>query len=140
MIPRKLMVHTDVIVEHLTGDRSPSTLRRAAGRALCYTTVLQAAEVMALARTPSELRAVEECLGALKILGINARQAPGYGRLLARYPRLAPADLLAASVAIDAGLPVLTERPGCFSGVRGLTIVRGRALRTAGPSAGSHAV
>lgn len=140
MTPRKLMVHTDVIVEHLAGDRSPSTLRRAAGTALCYTTVLQAAEVLALARTPSELHAVEECLGVLKILGINARQAPRYGRLLARHPRLAPADLLAAAVAIDAGLPVLTDRPGCFRGIRGLTIVRGRALRTAGPSAGSHSV
>jgi predicted nucleic acid-binding protein len=125
-MPPKLLVHTDVIADHLTTGRGPSLLRRAAGSALCYTTVLQAASLFAMARTTAEQRAVEECLGAFKILGINARQARAYGRLLARHPRLDPADVLAAALCLDARLPLLTGRPGLFRGIRGLRLVSGR--------------
>jgi len=124
----KLVVDTDLLIEHLVGERHPSPLRRAARHHLCYTTVVQAGALFAVARTATETQAVEDCLGVVKILGINAKLAAAQGRLRARHPRLDPSDAWTAALCLESRLPLLTGRPGRFRGIRGLAVMTRRSM------------
>ena len=106
----KIVIHTDVFLEHLCGDRHPSALREAMGRYFCYTTVFQAIELFGLARSERERRSVEDALSAMKLLGLNARSAPRYGELLSGRSRVDRWNLLIAGLCIESGLPLLTDR------------------------------
>jgi len=120
---RKLVVHSDVLLDHLCGAKSPSTLRQAMGMFFCYTTVFQAIELFEAMRGPRERKAARDVLSAMKILGLNAKNAPSYGRLFAAHPGLASLDLLVAGLCIDSRLPLLTGRGKDFRGIRGLAVI-----------------
>ena len=131
MNPAKLIVHTDVLLDHLQGDDHPSILRMAMEEFFCYTTVFQAVELFAAMRTPAARRAAEGAMAAMKILGLNPRRAPMYGTLFAAHPRKRGTDLLVAGMCLDSDLPLLTAREGDFRGIRGLNIVAPRTLAAA---------
>ena len=124
----KIVVHTDVFLNHLYGDRHPSVLRQAMGLFFCYTTVFQAIELFAAARTPRERNAAEDAMSALKLLGLNPKNAMGYGDLFAAHPRLQPAALLVAGLCIESRLPLLSDRGKDFKGIRGLTVIPTRRI------------
>ena len=65
----KLVVHSDVLLDHLRGADHPSILRRTMGLFFCYTTVFQAIEVFAGMRTAVERRWAEDAMSAMKLLG-----------------------------------------------------------------------
>ena len=125
----KVVVHTDVFLEHLTCSRPPSALRSAMGRAFCYTTVFHAMQLFAMAESPTERRAVEDAMAAMKVLGINARSAPLYGKLLAGRNTGRPLNVLIGGLCLESGLPILTDRPGDFNGIRGVRCVPTRMFR-----------
>jgi predicted nucleic acid-binding protein len=95
----------------------------------CYTTVFQAVEVFALLRSPREREAAERAMAAMKILGLNPKNAMQYGDLFANHRRLRSMHLLAAGLCLDSRLPLLTDRRKDFAGIRRLVIVPTRALR-----------
>ena len=130
----KLVVHTDVLLDHLRGVDHPSVLRRAMGLFFCYTTVFQAVELFAGMRTTKERKAAEDAMSAMKLLGLNPKNAPLYGRLFAAHPGRRPMDLLVSGLCIESGLPLLTGRRKEFAGIRGLRLVSPRMI-TAGRSA-----
>lgn len=122
---RKVIVHTDILVDYLLHARSAEhLLRRAMRKLFCYTTVFNAMELFSLARTAAETEAVASSMSAMKILGLNARSAKSYGRLLSKGPALPRMNALIAGLALESRLPVLTGLPGEFRGVRGLTLLR----------------
>ena len=121
-VPR-IVVHTDLFLAHLCGDDHPSILRQAISKFFCYATVFQAIEMFALARTKKELMAVEDSLAAVKLLGLNPKNAKKYGELMALKPRRDRWDLLIAGLCVESRLPLLTARWRDFAGVRGLQIV-----------------
>jgi predicted nucleic acid-binding protein len=125
----KIVVHTDVVTDHLlqTG-RSLSVLRLAMQKFFCYTTVFNAIELFSIARTPGEVRAVEQVLSAMKILGLNARSAPRHGALLGRGSRLPRMNALVAGMCLETRLPILTGHPREFSGVHALVVIQARAV------------
>ena len=118
----KIVVHSDIIRDHVSGLASPSVLRRASALFFCYTTVFQAIELFSGARGERERRALEDAMSALKILGLNARNAPRYGRLFATQ-RGKPLTLLAAGICVESRLPILTAKPADFRGIPGLLVV-----------------
>jgi len=124
----KIVVHTDVIVDHLQGARSPSVLRKAMGKFFCYTTVFNAIELFSLARTEREIDAVEDALAAMKVLGLNARSAKRYGALVAQGKNTDRWIALIAGLCLESRLPVLTDRKKEFSAFRGLVIVPSRMI------------
>jgi len=67
VIGAKIVVHTDVILEHLYGTRRPSVLRSAMGMYFCYTTVFQAVEVFAVLRTERERQAAVDAISSPRI-------------------------------------------------------------------------
>ena len=119
----RLVVDADVILEHLRSTGGPSVLRRAAAAVFCYTTVFHAVEVFAEMRTPRQREAAADAMAAMKILGMNPKNAPRYADLIIRHPRLRSVDLLAAGLCLDGGMPLLTGRPGNFRNIRGLVVV-----------------
>jgi predicted nucleic acid-binding protein len=130
----KLVVHTDVLLDHLRGGDHPSVLRKAMALFFCYTTVFQAIELFAGMRTAEERRAAEDAMSAMKLLGLNPKNAPLYGSLFAAYPGRRPMDLLVSGLCIESRLPLLTGRRKEFAGIRGLRLISPRVI-SAGKSA-----
>jgi predicted nucleic acid-binding protein len=122
--PPKIVIHTDVLLDFLLHTGSDeSTLRKATGKFFCYTTVFNAIELFSVARTDEERKAVEYAMSAMKILGLNAKNAKKYGGLLACDVRLPRMNTLVAGICLESRLPVLTSRPDEFRGVKELTVV-----------------
>jgi predicted nucleic acid-binding protein len=124
----KIVVHTDVLLDHLRGDTKPSLLRKAMNLFFCYTTVFQAMELFALAESQRERRVMEDAMSAMKILGMNPKNAALYGRLLAMSPRADGLAVLTAGLCIESHLPLLTDSVKEFKGIAGLKIVPARLL------------
>ena len=123
MSTRKVVIHTDVLLAHVCGTAEPSALRLAMGQYFCYATVFHAIELFALARTDRERKAVEDTLSAMKILGLNARGARRYSKLLARRKGSDRWTVLIAGLCMESGLPLMTGRKAEFREFRGLKVI-----------------
>lgn len=128
MSPAKIVVHTDVLLDHLRSAERPSVLRRAMGAYFCYTTVFQAVELFAEMRTPAERKAAADAMAAMKLLGLNPKNAMRYGSLFAAHRGRRELNLLVAGLCIESGLPLLTGRRREFAGIRGLAILSPRDI------------
>ncbi len=129
MRPRRIVVGTDVVLEHLRGTRRPSVLRRAMSLYFCYATVFTAIELFEGARTARERQAVRDAMAAMKILGLNPRNAPLHAALFKKHRNRRQIDLLVAGLCIESGLPLLTGRTEEFGTIRGLTVMAPDDLR-----------
>jgi predicted nucleic acid-binding protein len=128
----KLVVHTDVILDHLCGESHPSAMRLAAGKFFCYATVFQAIELFSYARTEGDRKAVEDVMAAIKLLGLNPRNARRYGDLLRSAPRSDTFAMLTAGLCLESRLPLLTGRKKDFVRMRGVMIVSPAMIRQPG--------
>lgn len=124
-------MHTDVFLDHLASPEGarPSVLRVAMSKFFCYATVFQAMELFADAGTVDEENAVEDAMAAMKVLGVNPKNAKSYGSLLAKNQSRAALDLLTAGLCIESRLPILTNRRGDFRNIAGLVIVPTKLVR-----------
>jgi predicted nucleic acid-binding protein len=123
-----VVIHTDVFLDHLSGDRAPSILRRAMSRHFCYTTVFQAIELFSIARSERELRLVKDAMATVKLLGLNARTARKYGEMISEDRKRNRWNILIAGLCLESKLPLLTNRGKEFAGLRGLRIVPANSL------------
>ena len=124
MTPPKIVVHTDVLIDFsVHKNKDESALRRAMWKFFCYTTVFNAIELFSVAQTEKERKAVEHTMSAMKILGLNAKNAKRYGALLANGIELPRMNVLVAGICLESRLPVLTSQPREFRGVKELVIV-----------------
>lgn len=92
----------------------------------CYTTVFNAAELFAAARTHSEGMAVENALHAMKILGLNGKSAKNIAPLL-RTSRTEMAGLI-AGICSESRLPIVTMRPERYAGIRKIEVIHAESL------------
>jgi len=130
MSASKIVVHTDVFMEYLLHDgEQESVLRLAMQKFFCYTTIFNAIELFSLARSESERRAVEQSMSAMKILGVNAKSAKYYGKLIADGLKLPRMNSMIAGMCLESKLPLLTGQPKEFSGVKQLRIVPSGAVK-----------
>ncbi len=125
MIARKIVVDTDLILEHLIHREGPSHLRIVMSRCFCYTTAFNAIEAFSIARTEKEIRAVDEAMSALKVLGLNSKSAKVVGGIFSRTasPRKGDLPLLIAGVCLESKLPIVTMNPKRFSGIKELQVI-----------------
>lgn len=123
MSPSKVVVHTDIILAHVYGDRRPSVLRKAMSQFFCYTTVFNAIELFAGAGSEHERKTIEDALSAMKVLGLNPKNAKRHADLFRTHARKDPLNLLVAGLCLESKLPLLTGKRGEFSGIQGLRIV-----------------
>jgi len=72
----KYLLDSDILVDYLTSlDNMDSHLIKLMQRGICYTTVLNAAELLASCKNKDEEKLVRNVLGSLKVLGLNSRYA-----------------------------------------------------------------
>ncbi len=72
----KFLIDTDIIVSHLTlKSNEPSDLIKLMQTGICFTTVINAVELLSAAEGESQLEVVRNLLNAFKVLGINSRYA-----------------------------------------------------------------
>jgi len=111
----KAVLDTGLFEAHLeAAPGKPTALRDALREWFCYTTVFNAMELFGRARTARQRRAVEDVLSAVKILGMNGRNAGRFARIAGTGGgRIDPAALV-AGICIEAHLPLVTDRPGDY--------------------------
>ena len=119
----KIAVDADVLLAHSRGAASPSVLRQTLGKFFCYTTVFSAIEAFAACRTGSEIDAVTDTMAAMKVLGLNPKNARMYAGMLSGARSDATLHVLAAGLCIESRLPLLTGRVRNFRRFAGLHLV-----------------
>ena len=131
MSTRRVVLDTGLFDEHLrTPAGNGTALRLALREWFCYTTVFNAMELFDAARGPRDVRAMEEVLSSVKILGMNGRNAGKFARVAGGGGRGFDRAALVAGICIEAHLPLVTRRPGAYR--------RHGALRTLPPPGEGH--
>ena len=126
---KRVAVDSDIILDHLDGKASPSVLRQLMRLFFCYTTVFQAAEVLSRARTSLELHAMEDAMGAMKLLGVNARGAPRYAELLRKSRSPDRWTVMVAGLCLESRLPLVSGRVREYRRFGGLLLIPPRLIR-----------
>ena len=70
----KYLLDTDILVDYVTAN-DMNYLINLMQKAICFTTVLNAAELLAACKNDEEQSAVRNVLDAIKVLGLNSRYA-----------------------------------------------------------------
>src|SRR5438105_5020712 len=97
------LVETDVLAAFLTARGGQ--LREALARAVCYTTVMSAIELLRAASGDAERAAVMRVLGIVRVLGIPAKGA----RQSAEFASATLRESLVLGLALASHMAVLTE-------------------------------
>ena len=70
----KYLLDTDILVDYVT-ENDMNYLVNLMQKGICFTTVLNAAELLAACKNDEEHSAVRNVLDAIKVLGLNSRYA-----------------------------------------------------------------
>ena len=125
----KLVVHSDIILEYLLHrDKRTPVLRLVMMKFFCYTTVFDAIELFSVAKTAEERRSIEDVMSAMKILGLNAKNAKRYGDLVPAYRSLSTMQILVAGICLESKLSLLTSKWNIFRNVKGLNVIPSSAV------------
>ena len=116
----KIVIDSDIILDHLTTSDSVSILRRLMAQYFCYTTVFNAVELFAGAHGLRERNAVENAMSAMKVLGISPKNAKNIAVV---YRNNASVSGLIAGIAVESGLPIVTMHPSRFRKVKALSVI-----------------
>lgn len=135
-----VLVESDVLVEFLT-TRGQTLLHDALRVVPCFTTVVNAAELLGAAGNDMEVQNVRAALSGLRVLGLSARYALAMGEAArearARGAALSVRDAIIVGTAIDARLPVLTRsKAEVFRTVPGVRVVTPEEIAGLAPQTG----
>lgn len=103
------LIETDILIEHLLhkNERTNSYLELAMTSGICFTTVLNSAELYFAAHDDNERKSVDTLLKALKILGLNSRYSLNISEFFNKVATTR--DALICSVAKNNKLVILTN-------------------------------
>ena len=126
--PVKYLVETDVILAHLMSDKNDtqSHLLGLMKSGICYTTVVNAAELLFIAKSENEKSAITDVLTAFKILGLNSRYSLSVNEFKDKVKSVR--DALIAVVAQYNNLPVVTGNSKRYSRTN-LNIIHPKEIR-----------
>ena len=119
----KAVIHTDVFLDHLLGRQEPSVLRQALQKFFCYTTVFQAVDLFSMGRSARELQVISDAMAAMKVLGLNAKNARRYGEFVRQRGSKNRWNSMIAGLCLESRLPIITGQGKEFRGIPGLTII-----------------
>ncbi len=122
MSDKKIIVDSSIIAEHLIVKNGKSILRSLSGEYFCYTTVFNAIELFAVSKSLKETQAIEDAMGAMKVLGVNAKSAKNIGTVVSSSKKDFAA--LIAGVCLESKLPIITLEPKRFSNIRNLQVIK----------------
>ena len=98
----------------------------------CYTTVYQAIELFSFIRTEKEAKAIEDSMAAMKLMGLNPKNARRYGKMISENTNVKSWNILIAGLCLESRLPLLTDREKDFVGIKGLVIIPMNAVERGG--------
>jgi predicted nucleic acid-binding protein len=101
----KYLLETDVLVDHLTSNKN-NFLLNLMQTGICFTTVLNASELLAVCKDDSEKSAVRSVLDSLKVLGLHSRYALSVPEFSNKTESIR--DSLFAVVSLINKLPIVT--------------------------------
>ena len=130
MTIHKVVVDTDLILSHVMQEEGASLLRKAMNMFFCYTTVFNAIEAFSVAGSEKEIKAIDDAMSALKVLGLNGKSAKGIGKTIStlKTPSGDIYPVLMAGICIESKLPILTMNPGRFSRIKHIRLINARLL------------
>ena len=126
MSVRKIVIDSDIIFDHLTTDDDVSVLRQLMNRYFCYTTIFNAIELFAAARSQSEIQAIDDAMYAMKVLGVNAKSAKNIAR--AYTSSTEGMNGLIAGVCIESKVPIATMNPKRYKKIPSLEVIPALSL------------
>lgn len=105
---KQFLIETDILIEHLTAESSSkySILETAMTKGICFTTVINSAELYFAACDNYEKDEVNKLMRALKVLGLNSRYSLNISDFFNKVASVR--DALICSVAKNNDLPILT--------------------------------
>ena len=101
----KFLLETDVLVDHLMSEKN-NYLLDLMRQGICFTTVLNASELLAACKNKTELKEVRSVLDSLKVLGLHSRYALSIPEFSGKTKN--NRDSLFAVVALINKLPIVT--------------------------------
>ncbi|MBI2428603.1 MAG: hypothetical protein HYV29_07390 [Ignavibacteriales bacterium] len=126
MSVRKIVIDSDIILDHLTTADATSILRRLIGRYFCYTTIFNAIELFAAARSQQEIQAIDDAFYAMKVLGVNAKSAKNIARAYTSSQEQLSG--LIAGLCIESKLPIVTLNPKPYKKIPSLEVIPALSL------------
>lgn len=126
----KIIVDSDILLDHVITKQKFSLLRKLHHKYFCYTTVFNAVEVFSAAKSKKEIQIVSDAMQALKILGLNAKSAKNIAPIIAKFRSAGKTELcgLIAGIAIESKLPIVTLHARRFAKFRGLRIIDAKTI------------
>lgn len=105
---KQFLIETDILISHLTqkDESKNSDLEIAMQSGLCFTTVINSAELYFAVENEKEKIAVDGLMRALKVLGLNARYSLNISDFFNKVASVRNA--LICSVAKNNDLPIFT--------------------------------
>lgn len=118
MIPiPKYLIETDILIQHLTTKNpSDSYLVNLMQKGICFTSVLNASEILLHSNSDYEIKKIKELLYAIKVLGIPSR----YSLLIPDYSHKFNniRDALFCILAQMNKLTIITLKPKKYSSIK----------------------
>lgn len=109
----KFLIDTDVLADHLITDiKTESYLIKLMRTGICFTSVLNAAELYRLTDSPLELQKVNDLLYGIKVLGLHARYSLSVPKYNKRFENVR--DLLFYILAESNKLAIVSFNPEKF--------------------------
>jgi predicted nucleic acid-binding protein len=103
----KYLLETDILSDHLVnGKYQSSFLIDLMQKGICYTTVINASELLFSANSEEEMEHVKKVLNAVKVLGLNSRYSLSVSNYSEKVKNLR--DALFSVVADINKLPIVT--------------------------------
>src|SRR3569623_1498102 len=78
---QQLLIETDILADYLTAAPGTSALRQALRQSVCYTTMLNAMELLRASLNQEQREAILSMLYVVRVLGFNARYAQPFAEL-----------------------------------------------------------
>ena len=130
-IPKRLVLDTDVAIDHLRGRPSPSHVTRLQDEFALATTQINCFELYHGAYRSKNVRhnlaSVKGFLSTISVLELDDSSAERSGQILAELESkgstLDPRDLFIGCIAVTHGYPVLTKNPKHFARIPELLVI-----------------
>ncbi len=110
------LIETDILYDYLTHrSPEPSVLRRALSQGVCYTTMLNAMELLRMAKSEAERGMMMNLLSVVRVLGFNARYAEPFAKLASEVNagtgiELNDREAMVCGMAVASKLTILTKQ------------------------------
>ncbi|MDA0986903.1 MAG: hypothetical protein O3A55_04805 [Bacteroidetes bacterium] len=123
---KKIVIDSDIIVEHLTVKKYPSILRKLLSKYFCYTTVFNAIELFSKCKTDLDRQSMAKAMSCIKLLGMNPKPSISFGKTYAKGQKknIKETYTFIATLCIEAKLTLATLRPTKYSWIKNLQILK----------------